>query len=159
MIKFKTGDMFAEKADIMVNTVNCVGVMGKGIALEFKKRYPEMYRWYQKKCSDGFICPGHIYPWFNADLLEDSPEIINVATKDHWKDPSKIGWVESILSRIELLLLGVTPDITIVIPALGCGNGGLDWNLVKPMIIDKLGHLEANIIVFEPAVVNLGPTS
>jgi len=151
--------MFAEKANFTVNTVNCVGVMGRGVALEFRKRYPKMYADYRRMCAEGSIAPGYIYTWFDLeDMFGDTPGIINVATKDDWRYPSKIGWIESILDRLSDLLADARSYVVVTMPALGCGNGGLDWNVVKPMIVEKLGHLEANIIVFEPAVVNLGPT-
>ena len=151
-IKFKNGDMFSEHVEALVNTVNCVGVMGKGVALEFKKRWPENYKKYKSICAKKGLRPGQIFIFDNGSMFDsDDPRyLINFPTKDHWKAKSKISYVEEGLDALalEVKSLGIK---TIAMPPLGCGNGGLKWDEVKPLIISKLGHLEnIDIIVFEP---------
>jgi O-acetyl-ADP-ribose deacetylase (regulator of RNase III) len=152
MITFKNGNMFEEQdVDFLVNTVNCVGVMGKGVALTAKKLYPAMFRDYRDKCNKGQISPGSVTYYVDYK----SPVIINVATKNHWSDPSHIGWINKILKILKDDLTYATiyrPDIKIVFPALGCGNGGLDWNEVRPMMEAALSDLPCNIIIYEPVV-------
>ena len=146
MIEFTKGDMFEMPVDVRVNTVNCKGVMGAGVALAFKNRYPEMFKDYQKACRNGIVQPGSIHVWKN--LLGDW--IINFPTKRDWREPSRY---EDILSGLEALrsYLQVLGPISVALPALGCGHGGLDWNRVSSMIKDKLSDLNARIFVFEPA--------
>lgn len=132
---------------IRVNTVNCHGVMGKGIAEQFRIRYPAMYAEYHEYCRTGQLLPGSIYQYQSEDCL-----ILNAATKDHWRFPSQLIWVKKALLQIDEILMrrpGSEKDI-VAIPALGCGNGGLDWNVVRPMIEDVLRGLKCEIHVFEP---------
>jgi len=145
MIKFTSGDMFETNADIRINTVNCVGVMGAGVALAFKNKYPDMYKDYQRECKKEKVKPGKMHIWKN--LTGDW--IINFPTKDHWRKPSRYEDIETGLIALRTYLLDKGP-IHITLPALGCGNGGLDWNRVKRMIEEHLGNLDANIDVFEP---------
>lgn len=146
MIKFTRGDMFAVPADLRVNTVNCKGAMGKGVALAFKNRYPDMFKDYQKACRDGQVRPGSMHIWKN--LTGDW--VVNFPTKRDWREPSRY---EDILSGLDALhtYLKKQGPITVALPALGCGNGGLDWERVSSMITDKLSDLDATILVFEPA--------
>jgi len=148
MIEFvQNKDMFTYDLDILVNTVNCVGIMGKGIALEFKHRFPEYYRIYKDAwCRYGHLKPGRCYPYLWGD-----PYIFSFTTKDHWRDPSKIEWIESGLKDMKTVL--THPDLTgasIGIPALGCNNGGLSWMDVKPLIVKELGDINNRVVVFEP---------
>jgi O-acetyl-ADP-ribose deacetylase (regulator of RNase III) len=145
MIKFVDGNLFDYKGDILINTVNVVGVMGKGIALEFKKRFPAMFRDYKEQCLNKELESGHIYPWHHNTGL-----IINFATKDHWKDPSKYEWIESGLKELKNYLDNLDFTCTVLIPALGCSNGGLDFDIVKVMINKYLSDSKQNIIVFNP---------
>jgi O-acetyl-ADP-ribose deacetylase (regulator of RNase III) len=146
MIEFTKGDMFDSPADVRVNTVNCVGVMGAGVALAFKNRYPDMFKDYQNACRDRRLRPGKLHVWKN--LLGEW--VINFPTKRDWRDPSLY---EDILSGLDALreYLLDHGHITVALPALGCRHGGLDWAKVAPMIKDKLADLEARILVFEPA--------
>jgi O-acetyl-ADP-ribose deacetylase (regulator of RNase III) len=144
MISFVDGNLFDYKFDIIVNTVNCYGIMGKGIALEFKKRYPKMFREYRKVCLRKELCPGDIWIWKHNDEW-----IINFATKDHWRNPSKYSYIEHGLNELSAYL-HKNPNKTIGIPPLGCGNGGLDWNRVKYTIIEKLKNVECNATLFNP---------
>ena len=148
MVIFKQGDMFSEKADYLINTVNCNGVMGKGVALEFKKRWPAMFRHYKEKCKKGQVAPGSVHYY-----VDDPRQIIvNVATKKNWWEPSHIGWIVSILNKLKNDL-SFKPDIKVVMPPLGCGNGGLDWKTVKAIIEKELSGLECEVVVYEPTQV------
>ena len=145
MIKFTSGDMFKINTDIRVNTVNCVGIMGAGVALAFKNKYPSMFKDYQKECKKGNLNPGKIHIW--TDLSGEC--IINFPTKKHWRKPSKYEYIEAGLSDLHKYLLN-KGQIRVAMPALGCDRGGLDWGRVKGMIEKHLDGLEATIFVFEP---------
>lgn len=153
----KDGDLFDSGADILVNTVNCVGVMGKGIALEFKRRFPEYYADYRKACNEGLVKPGVCRLWIYK------PIIISFPTKDHWRNPSKIEWIESGLKSLIQRIATVQDNPflkdakVVAIPALGCANGGLDWVEVKPLIEKELSLLPNHyrkrgiqFLVYEP---------
>lgn len=146
-IIFKTGDIFSEpNLTHIINTVNCVGVMGKGLALEFKKRYPKVYEEYKENCDRSEYKPGSIF--FSYQYLDIT--IINFATKDHWRNPSQIEWIEKGLIALRAALENHS-DYSVGIPPLGCGLGGLHWKDVKSLIIRHLGDLPTRIVVFEPA--------
>lgn len=152
-IEYKFGDMFGEPAEAIVNTVNCVGVMGKGVALEFKRRWPENFRAYKRLCDAGKLYPGKMFIFQMGDLLEnmDRQFLINFPTKQHWKAKSKIEYVEHGLDDLayQVRELGIK---SLVMPPLGCGNGGLDWNDVRPLIEEKLAPLqEVKFVVFVPS--------
>ncbi len=141
----KLGNIFDSKCNTIVNTVNCVGVMGKGIALEFKKRYPEMFLDYSKKCSLGEVCPGIPYIFRNPGGVQ----IMNFPTKDHWRSPSRLTYVERGLDWFvdNYKLYGISH---IAFPPLGCGNGGLDWDTVGPLMYQKLKALPIEIEIYAP---------
>lgn len=145
MVKIKIDNIFNSECGTLVNTVNCVGVMGKGIALEFKKRYPQMYKEYVKKCEKNLVKPG--VPYYYNDLLGNS--IINFPTKDHWRSSSRIQYIVSGLDWIvnNYKKLGIT---SIALPPLGCGNGGLDWKQVGPIMYNKLKDLPIKIEIYAP---------
>jgi adenine-specific DNA methylase/O-acetyl-ADP-ribose deacetylase (regulator of RNase III) len=138
--------MFDTPADIRVNTVNCVGVMGAGVALAFKQRFPEMYRDYKRECELGRVRPGELHVWKNLS----GDWIINFPTKRHWREKSRYEDIESglVALREYLAQLG---KVRVTLPALGSGHGGLDWSRVSKMIQKHLEGLEAEIIVFDPA--------
>jgi putative DNA methylase len=146
VITFTDGDMFEIPADIRVNSVNCVGVMGAGVALVFKNKYPEMYEQYFKDCRAGKVRPGILNIWKNLS----GEWIINFPTKDHWRKPSKYEYIESGLVALHDYLKDLG-KIKVAIPALGSGHGGLDWNRVSEMIRSHLSDLESEIIVFNPS--------
>lgn len=150
MIKFVEGDFFDYDADVRVNTVNCVGVMGAGVALAFKKKFPEMYKDYKSACSKKEIKPGKPHVWSKGDMFSKRLTIINFPTKDHWRRPSTYEYVESGLIWLRNFLSTYSDDSCITIPALGCGHGGLDWEIVKKLIIKHLSDLEIKVLVFEP---------
>lgn len=144
MITYAKGSLFNIDADIVVNTVNCVGAMGAGVALAFKKRYPDMFKTYRKECRQRKYKPGWPMVYDKEDKI-----IINFPTKDHWQNPAEYIYIETGLYWLHGYLKN-KPHVTIAIPPLGCGHGGLSWSKVKPMIEERLSDLEANIIVFEP---------
>lgn len=154
MIEYVSGDFFEYDADIRINTVNCVGVMGAGVALEFKNRYPEMFKAYVKVCKENRIEPGRPYVWEEIDLFSRCT-IINLPTKIHWKNPSEYEYIEKDLLWLKDYLMAKSEDCVVTLPALGCGHGGLDWGIVKKQIVYYLGELRAKILVFEPASSNI----
>lgn len=153
MIEFVTGDFFDYKADIRINTVNCVGVMGAGVALEFKNKYPEMFRAYVDVCKRKEIAPGKPFLWEEYDLFSRCI-IINLPTKLHWRNPSEYDYIERDLIWLRNFLRDKNEKTVVTLPALGCGHGGLNWGIVKDKIIHYLGDLPAKILVFEPSSSN-----
>ena len=148
-MKVKIGDMFESRCGTIVNTVNCVGAMGKGIALEFKKRYPEMYREYVDKCRLGEVKPGKPYIYNNAD----GTRILNFPTKDHWRSPSRLSYV---MDGLDWFVKHYEEDgvKSIAFPPLGCGNGGLTWETVGPLMYRKLCDLPIEIEIYAPYGTN-----
>jgi O-acetyl-ADP-ribose deacetylase (regulator of RNase III) len=150
MIKYVSGNFFDYDADIRVNTVNCVGVMGAGVALQFKKRFPRMFKEYLHECKAGKVKIGEPHVWQENEMFSSgSLIIINFPTKDHWRNPSKYEYVEKGLIWLKEYLKDKV-NKTITLPALGCGHGGLKWDKVKAMIIQHLQDSPAKILVFEP---------
>jgi O-acetyl-ADP-ribose deacetylase (regulator of RNase III) len=141
------GNIFNTKAKALVNTVNCVGVMGKGIALEFKRRYPKMYLAYKKDCEKKLLEPGKLYYYPVNDLL-----IINVATKKDWKNTSEIEWIESALNQFarEYSQKNITSLAT---PLWGVESGKLDRSYVRKLMrssFSKLGGIDIELYDFDP---------
>jgi O-acetyl-ADP-ribose deacetylase (regulator of RNase III) len=152
-IEYKSGDMFAEPSEAIVNTVNCVGIMGKGVALEFKGRWPENFRAYKELCDSASLVPGKMFVFENNDLMGDGNHryLINFPTKLHWRAKSKIEYIEQGLNDLvdQITILGIE---SVVLPPLGCGNGGLDWQIVRPLIERKLSRLpNVKAVIFEPS--------
>jgi O-acetyl-ADP-ribose deacetylase (regulator of RNase III) len=148
MIRFVQGNLLAADAEALVNTVNTVGISGKGIALMFKESYPENFRAYEDASKAGEIAPGGLFITERHDML--GPRfIINFATKKHWRNPSRLEWIEEGLAalRREIEARAIR---SIAIPPLGAGNGGLDWGDVKPLITAALSDLDCDVIVYEP---------
>lgn len=149
-ITYTTGNLLEANADALVNTVNTVGVMGKGVALMFKEHFPENFKAYEKACKEKRVEVGKVFVTERKDLLGGPRWIVNFPTKAHWRYPSKMEWIERGLHD----LVGVIREKnirSIAIPPLGSGNGGLDWAEVRPLIESVLGTLdEVNIIVYEP---------
>lgn len=141
----KIGDIFESKCSTIVNTVNCVGVMGKGIALKFKEAYPEMYLDYAKKCAAGLIKVGTPYIYRNAD----GRKILNFPTKDHWRSPSRLSYIVDGLNWFIENYKEYDID-SIAFPPLGCGNGGLTWDVVGPVMYQKLSQLPINVEIYAP---------
>lgn len=145
-LTFVEGNMFYDDSTIRVNTVNCVGVMGKGVALAFKNRYPLMFLEYRRACKTGSIQPGRMQI---CGPDEKGNIIVNFPTKRHWRDDSKYEDIQLGLESLRSYLSGKGP-VKVSVPALGCGNGGLNWDIVKEMIEDHLSDLEAEIKVYSP---------
>lgn len=149
MIKFTTGDLLKADADALVNTVNCVGVMGRGIALQFKKQFPNNFKAYKAACDREEVQPGKMFIFERRELV--GPRyIINFPTKRHWKGKSRIEDVDSGLKALaeDIRSLGIR---SVAIPPLGSGLGGLNWVEVRTRIEEALGDLpDVQIIVFEP---------
>lgn len=149
MIKYTTGNIFDSDVQALVNTVNCVGVMGRGIALQFKNRFPANFKAYEQACKNQEVMVGKMFVFINNELL--SPQfIINFPTKRHWRGKSRLEDIEAGLD--DLIKVIQQYDIkSIAIPPLGAGLGGLDWQTVRQKIEAKLSHLsEVEILIFEP---------
>ena len=152
MIKYSKENIFTTKADIIINTVNCVGVMGAGIAYFFKKKYPAMFEEYKVLCDKNEIEIGKLHVY---DILDEMKKkvmtIINFPTKNHYKKPSKYKYIELGLRALREYLID-NPGKKISIPALGCRNGKLEWEKVKKLIEKYLSDLstDSDITVFEP---------
>ncbi|MGC8475675.1 MAG: type II toxin-antitoxin system antitoxin DNA ADP-ribosyl glycohydrolase DarG [Acetobacteraceae bacterium] len=151
MIRYTQGNLLEAGTDALVNTVNTVGVSGKGIALMFKERFPDNFRGYARACEAGRLDPGGLFVTERQDML--GPRfIINLATKQHWRYPSRLEWISRGLDALrgEIAARGIR---SIAIPPLGAGNGGLDWHDVKPLIAEALTGLDCDIVVYEPTPV------
>ncbi|MAP95465.1 MAG: Appr-1-p processing protein [Ponticaulis sp.] len=158
-IFFKSGNMFDEPVEALVNTVNCVGVMGKGVALEFKNRWPDNFRAYKKLCDAKQLNPGQMFVYDTHELFfTTGPRyLVNFPTKAHWRSKSKLSYIEDGLENLVDVLREYQIE-SIAMPPLGCGNGGLDWAEVKPLIEAKLsGENDVKVIVFEPQVERSKP--
>ena len=141
-IEYSTGSIFDCGADVLVCPVNCVGVMGKGLALEFKKRFPYVYRWYKHLCDERLLLIG----WPISCEFQEKIFVL-FPTKTDWRAPSNINWIDEGLG----VMTGIfTENNTIAIPALGCGLGGLDWADVEPLIEKHFADWPGRAIVFPP---------
>ncbi|CAG1014484.1 hypothetical protein ANAEL_04991 [Anaerolineales bacterium] len=150
MIVVRQGDLLRADAEAIVNTVNCVGVMGRGLALQFRKQFPENYEEYRKVCSKGGLRPGMMLI-HDLNRLMNPRYIVNFPTKRHWREPSRIEDIESGLRSLtaEVKKHGIR---SIAIPPLGCGLGGLDWKIVRTMIENAFLELpEVEVYLFEPS--------
>lgn len=145
MVKVLIGDLFESKAQTIVNTVNCVGVMGKGVALEFKKRFPEMFDDYEKRCKGHEVKLGR--PYLFKRLLP--PWILNFPTKDHWRSVASL---QAIVEGLKYLLQHYKEwEITsVAVPPLGCGQGQLEWRVVGPTLYRHLSKMEIPVELYAP---------
>ena len=149
MLRFKTGDILAEDAEALVNTVNCVGVMGRGIALQFRKAFPENFEAYAEACKRREVEPGRMFV-FETGQLTNPRYIVNFPTKRHWRGKSRIEDIEVGLNALaeEIGKRGIR---SVAVPPLGSGLGGLEWRDVRRRIEDALRGLnDLHIVVFEP---------
>jgi len=150
MIQLQKGDILKADAEALVNTVNCVGVMGRGIALQFKKAYPDNFKKYKAACDQKEIRPGHMFIFETGNMFNPR-YIFNFPTKRHWRGKSRIEDIESGLNALadEVSKRNIR---SVAIPPLGCGLGGLDWNIVRSMIEKTFEALpDVQVILFEPA--------
>jgi O-acetyl-ADP-ribose deacetylase (regulator of RNase III) len=143
MIHYSTASIFDSPAQTLVNPCNCVGVMGAGLAKEFKARHPFMFADYAMACAYNGLAPGdlHLYK-------VGTPWVLCAATKGHWRDKSRIEWVTACLDVFarDYEELGIT---SVAWPKLGCGLGGLDWRDVKPVMEERLGGLGIEVWIHE----------
>jgi O-acetyl-ADP-ribose deacetylase (regulator of RNase III)/uncharacterized protein YwgA len=145
MLEVLVGNVLNSNKKTLVNTVNCVGVMGKGVALLYKEKYPEMFKDYAKRCRHGTVLPG--VPYLYQDI--NGVSIINFPTKDHWRSPSRI---EDIANGLDVIVnnykkWGIE---SIAFPPLGCGNGGQSWNVVGRIMYQKLSKMDIPIEIYAP---------
>lgn len=145
MVTTKTGDLFSSGAQTLVNTVNCVGVMGKGIALAFKNRFPEMYKEYVRLCGAKRVRLGE--PYMYKQLT--GPWVLNFPTKDHWRSVSRLSDIVAGLTYLEQHYgeWGIT---SLAVPPLGCGQGGLEWRIVGPTLYRHLSRLDMPVELYAP---------
>ncbi|OJJ11657.1 phosphatase [Alphaproteobacteria bacterium AO1-B] len=143
MLTYKRTSLLEANTQTLVNTVNCVGVMGKGIAKAFKQREPKMFEAYKNICSQKLLEPGKLWLWRGSEQW-----VLNFPTKLHWRSPSRIEWVEAGLSKFANTYeaQGVTE---IAFPKLGCGNGNLDWGDVKPLMERYLSNLSIPVYIHD----------
>jgi len=153
MIKYVTGDLLASDADALVNTVNTVGVMGKGIALQFKSAFPDNYKKYVKACKEKSLHVGALLVTRDESSLHTGKKIIiNFPTKTDWRKPSEYSYIEDGLK--ELINVIKKENISsIAIPPLGAGNGGLEWSVVKNLMERYLEGVDCNIYIYQPNYV------
>lgn len=143
MLQFVNTSLLESDSQTVVNTVNTVGVMGKGLAKHFAEKYPEMLKPYKEHCKDGSLTTGKLWLWKAHDQW-----ILNFPTKQHWKQPSKLEYIESGLKKfVEKYEERGIREISF--PRLGCGNGGLDWNDVRPLMEQYLGNLPITIYIHD----------
>lgn len=148
MIEYKVGDILSEDVEAIVNTVNCVGIMGRGLALQYKNKYPQNFKEYEIACKKEIVKPGKMFV-HQTGQLTNPKYIINFPTKRHWKGKSKIEDIESGLDDL-LQVIQKLHIKSIAIPPLGSGLGGLEWNVVRTRIEAKLSNINCAIRVFEP---------
>lgn len=141
-LQYCKGDIFDSKAQVIVNTVNCKGVMGKGLALAFKQRYPDMFTVYQQECKTGKLHIG--YPTL---YQKSTPWILNFPTKDHWRFPSKLEYLEK---GLEYFVANYRKDgiTSIAFPKLGTKNGRLSWDDVGPLMAQYLSKLDIDVYIY-----------
>lgn len=149
MIEYRSGDILQADAEALVNPINCVGVMGRGVALQFKTAYPMNFRAYEAACANGEVRPGRMFV-FEIGRIANPKYIINFPTKRHWRD-------KSLMADIEAGLKALVDEIrerhirSVAVPPLGSGLGGLDWRNVRPRIEEAMSELDdLHVIVFEP---------
>src|SRR6266550_1988124 len=150
MLELATGNLLEAEAEALVNTVNTEGVMGKGIALQFKKKFPAMFEDYQAACKAGRVRIGQMHIYERKDMLNPR-YVINFPTKRHWRSPARIEDIRAGLAALVKVIRerGIR---SVAVPPLGCGNGKLDWNEVLPVIRGALSELEGvRVLVYPPA--------
>ena len=145
MVDVRVGDLFDSKAQTLVNTVNCVGVMGKGIALQFKKHFPDMFKDYAERCKRGDVRLGRPYLFKRLHR----PWILNFPTKDHWRSVSRLADIAEGLRYLEerYAKWGIE---SLAIPPLGCGHGQLEWRVVGPILYRRMSRFEIPVELYAP---------
>jgi O-acetyl-ADP-ribose deacetylase (regulator of RNase III) len=141
------GNLITAEVGALVNTVNTEGVMGKGLALQFKKAFPDAFAAYERACEAGEVTIGRMHV---VQRLTSPRFIINFPTKKHWRNPSKLEYIEAGLTDLVTKICELKIQ-SVAVPPLGCGNGGLDWNDVKPRIVDAFRSVpDVRVVLFEP---------
>lgn len=146
MLIYRRTSILESPAQTLVNTVNCVGVMGKGLAHAFKNREPEMYKSYKRICDERILIPGKLWLWRGK-----SNWILNFPTKFHWRDPSRIEWIEQGLEKF-VSAYAAQRIAEASFPKLGCGNGNLDWTEVRPLMEHYLSNVDIPIYIHDYTV-------
>ena len=148
MIISVQGNLLEDSAEAYVNTVNTVGVMGKGIALQFKQAFPDVFKQYAKDCKKGLVQVGemHVVP---VDGLANPKYIINFPTKKNWRNPSELNYIQDGLQDL-VHVIRANNIRSIALPPLGCGNGGLDWHVVRPLIVEAFKDVDVEVHLYEP---------
>lgn len=150
MIILAKGNLLRSGADILVNTVNCEGFMGKGIALQFKKAFPENYKAYESECRKGNVAPGRVFLFSTGNLIPPL-YIVNFPTKKRWRENSKLEYISSGLEDLVRVLKELDVS-SIAVPPLGCGLGGLKWSAVRPLIERAFSELpNLDVFLFPPS--------
>lgn len=149
MIQYITGNILESNAQAIINTVNTDGIMGKGIALQFKKSFPNNYKAYAEACKKGTINIGKLFLFKDSNLTIGEKIIINFPTKRSWRKPSEYSYIEEGLDDL-INIIDINQIQSVAIPPLGAGNGGLEWEKVKKIIEKKLNHLKIDVFVYEP---------
>jgi O-acetyl-ADP-ribose deacetylase (regulator of RNase III) len=146
-ITFKQGSIFESNMQTLTNTVNTTGVMGKGIAKEFKSKFPAMFLDYKNKCKLNLVVVGEPYLWIPR--LDNQKWVLNFPTKKHWSGNSKAEWIEQGLNRLvkNYKDWGI---LSLAIPALGSGLGNLKWQAIQPLMESYLGCMDIPIEIYEP---------
>lgn len=139
MITYHTGNILHDQADAIINTVNTVGVMGKGLALQFKKAFPDNFNVYKKACDDKLVMTGKVLP-VSLNAISAPYYIINFPTKAHWKGNAKLEYIEQGLESLKTEVMRLELK-SVAIPPLGSGLGGLQWQIVEKLITDSLAEL------------------
>jgi len=148
MLNYIRGNIFESDAHALINTVNTVGIMGKGLALQFKNLFPENFKKYQQACKNGKIDIGKMFIT-KENTIYGEKIIINFPTKKDWREPSKYEYIEKgLVSLVDVIKKFKIKSIAI--PLLGCGNGGLKWERVKRMIEKKMSNLDIDVYIYEP---------
>lgn len=147
MIELTRGDIFQSNCEVLVNPVNCVGVSGKGLALEFKNKYPDNHLHYNGWCDNVKPKPGDIYDWRTGEMFPKY--IFNLTTKNHWRDPSKLSWIDTGCFRLRKFCEELNIQ-SIACPPIGCGLGGLDWEEVRNTLINYFENYEGRLVIYGP---------
>lgn len=151
MIRYEKGNLLEAGTEALVNTVNTVGVMGKGVALMFKEAFPENFRRYAAAVEEGEVQTGRMFV-SERPALRGPKWIINFPTKQHWRGKSKIEWIDAGLDDL-VRVIHAREIRSIAIPPLGCGQGGLEWREVRPLIEGKLSGLDqVEVVIYEPTI-------
>lgn len=146
MIRETSGDILTADVEALVNPVNTVGVMGAGLALQFKRKYPDMFNGYVAACRRGDVRVGEVMFHYNGN---NPRYIFNFPTKQRWQKPSRLEWIDSGLADMSKTMLYLKIE-SIAIPPLGCGLGGLNWGDVRQLINGHLGGFDVDVVLYAP---------